>query len=43
MYQQRRNEDKKGWNRGGLLRIRLERSSENRFVLIGGIGFSDDL
>ena len=36
MYQQRRNEDKKGWNRDELLRIRLERSSENRFALIGG-------
>lgn len=36
MYQQRRNEDKKGWNRGGLLRICLERSSENRFAFIGG-------
>jgi hypothetical protein len=36
LYQQRRNEDKKGWNRGGLLQIRLERSSENRFALIGG-------
>ena len=35
MYQQRRNEDKKGWNRDELLRIRLERSSENRFALIG--------